>query len=72
MADARLSDRELAAINVAAVTKEYRVQPHLGLSIHLLPEDVSKLVVQTIGLFLLSVGNYRSLLGMMIATKLMD
>lgn len=30
MTDARLSDRELANINAAAVTKEYRVQPHLG------------------------------------------
>jgi V-type H+-transporting ATPase subunit B len=35
MADARLSDKELAAINAAAVTKEYRVQPHLGQSTHL-------------------------------------
>ena len=26
----RLSDRELAAINAAAVTKEYSVKPHLG------------------------------------------
>jgi hypothetical protein len=25
-----MSDKELAAINAAAVTKEYRVQPHLG------------------------------------------
>ncbi len=30
MADARLSDKELAAINAAAVTREYRVKPHLG------------------------------------------
>lgn len=30
MADARLSDRELSNINAAAVTREYRVQPHLG------------------------------------------
>jgi V-type H+-transporting ATPase subunit B len=30
MTDARLSDKELAAINAAAVTNEYRVQPHLG------------------------------------------
>lgn len=28
--DPRISDRELAAINAAAVTREYRVQPHLG------------------------------------------
>ena len=28
--DPRLSDRELAAINAAAVTQEFRVQPHLG------------------------------------------
>lgn len=30
MGDPRMSDREMAAINAAAVTKEYRVQPHLG------------------------------------------
>jgi hypothetical protein len=30
MPDPRISDKELAAINAAAVTKEYRVQPHLG------------------------------------------
>lgn len=34
MADARLSDRELANINAAAVTKEYTVKPHLGMSAH--------------------------------------
>lgn len=28
--DPRISDNELAAINAAAVTREYRVQPHLG------------------------------------------
>ncbi|KAL4251882.1 V-type proton ATPase subunit B [Abortiporus biennis] len=28
-ADPRISDKELAAINAAAVTREYRVQPHL-------------------------------------------
>jgi hypothetical protein len=39
MADARLSDKELAAINAAAVTKEYRVQPHLGQFMHLPLED---------------------------------
>ena len=26
----RMSDRELAAINAAAVTREYNVKPHLG------------------------------------------
>jgi hypothetical protein len=26
----RISDGELAAINAAAVTQEYRVKPHLG------------------------------------------
>ena len=26
----RLSDRELAQINAAAVTKEYKIKPHLG------------------------------------------
>ena len=30
MANARLSDRDLANINAAAVTKEFRVKPHLG------------------------------------------
>ena len=30
MSDPRISDQELARINAAAVTKEYRVQPHLG------------------------------------------
>jgi hypothetical protein len=25
-----MSDKELAAINAAAVTRKYRVQPHLG------------------------------------------
>jgi len=30
MASAVLSDRELAQINAAAVTKEYRIKPHLG------------------------------------------
>ncbi|KXN88248.1 V-type proton ATPase subunit B [Leucoagaricus sp. SymC.cos] len=29
MSDSRISDQELARINAAAVTKEYRVQPHL-------------------------------------------
>jgi V-type H+-transporting ATPase subunit B len=29
---AQISDGELAAINAAAVTREYRVQPHLGAS----------------------------------------
>lgn len=28
--DPRITDTELAAINAAAVTREYRVQPHLG------------------------------------------
>ena len=31
MADARLSDKELAQINAAAVTREYTVKPHLGM-----------------------------------------
>lgn len=30
MTNARLSDKELANINAAAVTKEYGVKPHLG------------------------------------------
>lgn len=29
--DPRISDNELAVINAAAVTREYRVQPHLGM-----------------------------------------
>lgn len=33
MSDPRISDQELARINAAAVTKEYRVQPHLGIPI---------------------------------------
>ena len=28
--DPRLSDKELAQINAAAVTREYNVKPHLG------------------------------------------
>jgi len=32
VADPRINDRELAAINAAAVTREYHVQPHLGAS----------------------------------------
>ena len=32
MGNARLSDKELANLNAAAVTKEYRVKPHLGTS----------------------------------------
>ena len=35
MPDPRMSDKELAAINAAAVTKEYRVQPHLGAALRL-------------------------------------
>jgi hypothetical protein len=30
MSDPRMSDKEMAAINAAAVTQEYRVKPHLG------------------------------------------
>lgn len=30
MSSPRLSDRELARINAAAVTREYNVKPHLG------------------------------------------
>lgn len=30
MADPRLSDKELAALNAAAVTREYNVHPRLG------------------------------------------
>lgn len=38
----RLSDKELAALNVAAVTKEYNVKPHLGTS-HLLKASQHRL-----------------------------
>lgn len=31
MSEARMSDGEMAAINAAAVTKQYTVQPHLGI-----------------------------------------
>jgi V-type H+-transporting ATPase subunit B len=34
MSDPRISDQELAAINAAAVTKEYRVKPHIGQLVH--------------------------------------
>lgn len=30
MADAKLSEKELAALNAAAVTREYNVHPRLG------------------------------------------
>jgi len=30
VSDPRMSDKELAAINAAAVTAEYHVMPHLG------------------------------------------
>jgi hypothetical protein len=36
MTNARLSDKELANINAAAVTKEYRIKPHLGVLLMLL------------------------------------
>lgn len=32
MSDPQMSDQDLARINAAAVTREYRVQPHLGAS----------------------------------------
>jgi len=51
MANARLSDRELANINAAAVTKEYRIKPHLGvLSMILTAIRVSRrlMLLQTI------------------------
>ncbi|KAJ7759035.1 vacuolar ATP synthase [Mycena olivaceomarginata] len=37
MSDPRISDKELAAINAAAVTKEYRVKPHLVYAIGCFP-----------------------------------
>lgn len=56
MADARLSDRELAQINAAAVTREYTVKPHLGMFIILHVSSVIQSFSKTIELFLLSMG----------------
>lgn len=54
VADPRISDKELAAINAAAVTKEYRVQPHLGLSFTVCVSTAH--LEQTTGRFLLLTG----------------
>jgi len=59
MASARLSDRELANINAAAVTKEYRIKPHLGaLSMLLTAIQASRhlMLLQTIERYLPSMG----------------
>ena len=48
VADPRLSDRELAAINAAAVTREYNVQPNLGEE---RPDDMQEAVLSQ-GVFL--------------------
>jgi hypothetical protein len=41
--DPRLSDKEMAAINAAAVTREYRVQPHLGMCPGIIITNTAKL-----------------------------
>jgi hypothetical protein len=52
MPSAVLSDRELAQINAAAVTKEYKIKPHLGACIHSPSRAVLKGEdMQTIGLY---------------------
>ena len=60
VASPRISDHELAAINAAAVTREYNVKPHLG-------EDLSqerrrstelRPDAQTTGRFQRSTGEY--------------
>jgi hypothetical protein len=59
MSGSRLSDRELAAINAAAVTKAYQVQPHLGeLYPWLLLELRTDGLRQIIGLSPLSMGEW--------------
>lgn len=47
VADPRISDKELAAINAAAVTREYSVQPHLGEES---PDDLKEAVL-SLGVF---------------------
>ena len=48
VADPRISDKELSAINAAAVTREYNVQPHLGEE---RPDDLQEAVL-SLGAFL--------------------
>lgn len=61
MADARLSDRELSNINAAAVTREYRVQPHLGQLLPLQSKFVKATYIhlQIIVPYLPSMGDYQ-------------
>jgi hypothetical protein len=47
--DPRISRSELAAINAAAVTKEYYIQPHIGEIQHLYREEFLSRVVQSTG-----------------------
>lgn len=52
----RMSNSELAAINAAAVTKEYRVQPHLGLLLPLRHYNWLIRLVQTTAQYQLLMG----------------
>ena len=54
--DPRISDTELAAINAAAVTREYRVQPHLGTFATCSFLSWSDAILQIIALYPLSTG----------------
>lgn len=59
VADGRISDSELAQINAAAVTREYRVQPHIGMLGRLLcasARDPTLIIAQITALFLPSTG----------------
>ena len=71
--DPRISDNELAAINAAAVTKEYRVQPHIGEapSWNVLVFEYSiQLILKTIERYPLSMGKcYRITFSSMLNTR---
>jgi len=58
MADARLSDKELAQINAAAVTREYTVKPHLGMCLLVLLQEgfIESHIIQIIVLYPVSMG----------------
>jgi hypothetical protein len=61
LGDSRITDREMASINAAAVVKEYRVQPHLGERARPLPDAMSiETLLQTIGRSLPLMGACRS------------
>ena len=58
--DPRISDNELAAINAAAVTREYRVEPHLGMFTKPRPFPLGPSpFLQIIALYLPSTGKNR-------------